>query len=155
MNATSECPCKSGQLFDLCCKPFLDRTTYPPSPEQLMRSRYSAYQQSDYQYIYDTYAKEQQKAISVKEISKSSAGSSWLNLIIINTFETDKVEFKAIYKEAKQFFMLHENSTFLKEDGFWRYRDGIIFEDSGLLKPGRNDNCPCGSGKKFKKCCGR
>jgi preprotein translocase subunit SecA len=22
-------------------------------------------------------------------------------------------------------------------------------------KVGRNDNCPCGSGKKFKKCCGR
>jgi hypothetical protein len=23
------------------------------------------------------------------------------------------------------------------------------------LKPGRNDPCPCGSGKKFKVCCGR
>ena len=23
-----------------------------------------------------------------------------------------------------------------------------------LAKPGRNDPCPCGSGKKFKKCCG-
>ncbi|MGR9117332.1 MAG: SEC-C metal-binding domain-containing protein [Gammaproteobacteria bacterium] len=22
-------------------------------------------------------------------------------------------------------------------------------------KPGRNDPCPCGSGKKYKKCCGR
>ena len=22
-------------------------------------------------------------------------------------------------------------------------------------KPGRNDPCPCGSGKKFKRCCGR
>ncbi|MFM2089711.1 MAG: motif, partial [Planctomycetota bacterium] len=21
--------------------------------------------------------------------------------------------------------------------------------------PGRNANCPCGSGKKFKKCCGK
>jgi hypothetical protein len=23
------------------------------------------------------------------------------------------------------------------------------------VKPGRNDPCPCGSGKKYKKCCGR
>lgn len=23
------------------------------------------------------------------------------------------------------------------------------------MKPGRNDPCPCGSGEKFKKCCGR
>ena len=22
-------------------------------------------------------------------------------------------------------------------------------------KPGRNDPCPCGSGKKYKKCCGK
>jgi len=22
-------------------------------------------------------------------------------------------------------------------------------------KPGRNDPCPCGSGKKYKQCCGR
>ena len=22
-------------------------------------------------------------------------------------------------------------------------------------EPGRNDPCPCGSGKKYKKCCGR
>lgn len=24
---------------------------------------------------------------------------------------------------------------------------------SGAPKPGRNELCPCGSGKKFKKCC--
>ena len=28
--------------------------------------------------------------------------------------------------------------------------DGTIFK-----KVGRNDPCPCGSGKKYKKCCGR
>ncbi len=27
--------------------------------------------------------------------------------------------------------------------------------ENGLSKPGRNDACPCGSGKKFKRCCGR
>lgn len=27
--------------------------------------------------------------------------------------------------------------------------------DGSVLKPGRNDPCPCGSGKKYKKCCGR
>jgi hypothetical protein len=30
-----------------------------------------------------------------------------------------------------------------------------ISNDSGKKKIGRNDPCPCGSGKKFKKCCGR
>ncbi|NOR17519.1 hypothetical protein GQ543_07420, partial [candidate division WOR-3 bacterium] len=26
---------------------------------------------------------------------------------------------------------------------------------TGGKKVGRNDPCPCGSGKKYKKCCGR
>ena len=41
--------------------------------------------------------------------------------------------------------------------------DGLPFEDAlpfdETLAPrapvGRNDPCPCGSGKKYKKCCGR
>ena len=28
-------------------------------------------------------------------------------------------------------------------------------ENVGKKKVGRNDPCPCGSGKKYKKCCGR
>ena len=28
-----------------------------------------------------------------------------------------------------------------------------LVEIRGILNPGRNDPCPCGSGKKFKKCC--
>jgi len=36
-----------------------------------------------------------------------------------------------------------------------RYEAGA-FEEPTPLRPriGRNDPCPCGSGKKFKKCCG-
>ena len=28
-------------------------------------------------------------------------------------------------------------------------------EKTGSIKVGRNDPCPCGSGKKYKRCCGR
>ncbi|MEP2601482.1 MAG: SEC-C metal-binding domain-containing protein [Paraglaciecola sp.] len=30
-----------------------------------------------------------------------------------------------------------------------------MLESSGEIKPERNRQCLCGSGKKFKKCCGR
>ncbi len=58
-------------------------------------------------------------------------------------------------------------------DRFWRKRqqkgwsDGALPDEGDLpppeppepLKkgdtPGRNDPCPCGSGKKYKQCCGR
>ena len=37
-------------------------------------------------------------------------------------------------------------------DELWRKID---YNDSNLsMKVGRNDLCPCGSGKKYKKCCG-
>ena len=50
----------------------------------------------------------------------------------------------------------------LRADGY----GGIAFQRNGIVygvewsdldrpKPGPNDPCPCGSGKKYKKCCGR
>ena len=53
----------------------------------------------------------------------------------------------------------HEHAYFKKLDGEWKFIDGEI--ESGVPyvreepKIGRNDPCPCGSGKKYKKCCGR
>jgi uncharacterized protein len=36
---------------------------------------------------------------------------------------------------------------------FWAARPRSTTKESPSL-PGRNDPCPCGSGRKFKKCCG-
>jgi len=33
--------------------------------------------------------------------------------------------------------------------------DSVLRPIIGTAKPGRNDPCPCGSGKKYKKCCGK
>ena len=37
-------------------------------------------------------------------------------------------------------------------DGHWVYTDGDLLP---LVKAKPNAPCPCGSGIKFKKCCGR
>ena len=51
---------------------------------------------------------------------------------------------------------LHEVSRFVREEGVWYYLDGEIrparAKDTGG-KVSRNAPCPCGSGKKFKRCC--
>jgi uncharacterized protein len=42
-------------------------------------------------------------------------------------------------------------------DGFWKERRGRPMAGSGRAKSakvGRNDPCPCGSGHKYKRCCG-
>lgn len=38
---------------------------------------------------------------------------------------------------------------------FWRARRKAVPVTRGAPKVGRNDPCPCGSGKKFKQCCGK
>ena len=54
-----------------------------------------------------------------------------------------------------------------REDREKRYKKQLPGEDENPLpppvepikgsgeKPGRNDSCPCGSGKKYKLCCGK
>jgi len=39
--------------------------------------------------------------------------------------------------------------------GFGKEEGRSVPVDSNQPRVGRNDPCPCGSGKKYKKCCGR
>jgi len=36
----------------------------------------------------------------------------------------------------------------------YRYRCTQLVNEASPIRPGRNDPCPCGSGRKYKKCCG-
>jgi SEC-C motif-containing protein len=78
----------------------------------------------------------------------------WTALRILNssqTGDTGQVHFQAIYRLHSGWGYLQEHSQFVREDGRWYYLQGQPHE--GILKPGRNDSCPCGSGRKFKVCC--
>lgn len=88
------------------------------------------------------------------------------------------VEFVADCEEQGQRYHAHERSRFEKIEGQWFYTDGLSLNqtpeshhhhhDDGSCcnhdhdpktkpakstKVGRNEACPCGSGKKYKKCC--
>jgi uncharacterized protein len=49
-------------------------------------------------------------------------------------------------------------ATILAIADYWRMsasqRKSFVAGMSSVSRPGRNDPCPCGSGRKFKKCCG-
>jgi len=47
---------------------------------------------------------------------------------------------------------LGEHLAKLEED-FITYRRSLVTPAKAAEKPGRNDPCPCGSGKKYKRCC--
>ena len=112
------------------------------TPEKLMRSRYEAFVKEDWQYIAETSINQ-----TTKELSNSMP-MTWLKLDVLNSYD-NIVEFKAYYKLDDTIEVLHEISTFVKVAGQWKYQDGKLFPS----KIERNEICPCGSGKKFKKCC--
>jgi len=80
----------------------------------------------------------------------------WLDLKIVSTDagqaqdDGGMVEFRAAFIAAGECRVLHEKSRFEKIGAHWFYLDGIC----DIEKPGRNDLCPCGSGRKYKRCCG-
>lgn len=85
----------------------------------------------------------------------------WLSLEVVNAPEVNKgddkgqVEFVASYLMQDRLQNIHEISEFQLDDGRWYYVDGQDVKRDTTEKIGRNDSCPCGSNKKFKKCCGK
>lgn len=148
------CYCDSQQSYETCCKPLLEYEQPAPTAERLMRSRYSAYKTGRFRYILNTYSKDKRAHLSEEALAQSATGTQWLKLEVCNS-STDTVEFKAWFSENKKLGLMHETSSFIQEDGNWRYVDGQMHDDTGTVKIGRNDPCFCGSGKKFKQCCMR
>ncbi len=161
----SDCPCGSGKPYSECCEPFLKGASSPETAEQLMRSRYSAYVVGEVDYIHNTLHPDHRADHDLDAARKWSRDSEWLGLEIVATSQGGDgdargvVEFKAGYRDRSGIHQAHEISQFEKVDGKWMYVDGAMPRPDTVVrsgkKVGRNDPCPCGSGKKYKKCCGR
>ena len=159
-----KCYCGSGLLYGKCCKPYITGKRNAPTPEALMRSRYSAYVVHEIDYIIDTFLEKEDRQINRKSTADWSENSKWLWMEIlraslVNDESTQgTVEFKAVYERRQLKHTHHEISSFIKKDGRWYYDDGKIIGEPVIRtgeKIGRNEGCPCGSGKKYKNCCGR
>jgi SEC-C motif-containing protein len=158
------CPCGSERAYTQCCQPIIMATTPANSPEQLMRSRYTAYATKQAEYIYLTYAHSSQNENSVDDIAQWAAQTTWLKLIIHSASDHKKdlanndhaqVDFSAFYQLQGKIWQMREKSNFIIEDGVWRYLDGEVSDSDALNKPKRNEVCFCGSEKKFKQCCAK
>lgn len=146
------CPCCSQKDFLVCCGPFLAENKIPATPEQLMRSRYTAYAMNDFDYIRKT-----MKSPAADDFNPSNDSHlTWLKLDVLSSDSKEskgRVEYIAYYSYHGELRCLHEKSTFRRDDNQWYYIDGEQLETNATLKIGRNFPCICGSGKKFKKCC--
>ena len=153
------CVCDTGLDYNHCCGPFHDGTAYPPTALTLMRSRFSAYVLRNSDYLLATWDTHKRPA----KIDFSKETAEWQRLLIVSTKKgggSDNkgiVEFKAFYRQDDEDCFMHEISRFVKIDQRWLYLDGTI-KAAGKVNihanSGKNAACSCGSGKKFKRCCG-
>ncbi len=153
------CPCGSGQTLETCCGPIIAGAP-APSPEALMRSRYTAYLQRAFDHVERTHTPEANADFDRAEAERVANEVEWLGLEIHRAEEdgdTGVVEFTVRFRHNGVERRNHEVSQFRRQAGAWLYVDGQVSSKGTprqVVKVGRNDPCPCGSGKKYKKCCG-
>lgn len=131
-------------------------------PEQLMRARYSAYALGLSDFVIKTYHSSCNAQHDAEQI-KVATSLHWIGLEILDAPGVEGaegiVEFSASYIEDGRLHRLIERSRFVREtiegELRWRYIDGTHSTTPKPIKLKSNDSCPCHSGAKFKRCCGR
>ena len=154
------CPCASTLSYDSCCGKFHSGKQLPLTALELMKSRYSAFTLANASYLNATSISKQNE----QELASWAKGNDWKSLEIISKVSgeandlTGIVTFKVLYLNPDQKLVAHiEKSSFVKIGLQRMYDKGEVdvnFVPTASQILGRNDLCHCGSGKKFKKCCG-
>ncbi len=153
------CPCGSKQCYSDCCARYINGKLLAPTAEALMRSRYSANVMLAESYLLQSWHLSTRPE---RMNLQSDSGHEWLGLEVKRCVagtageSEGSVEFIARYQFNGVEHRLHEVSRFCREQGQWFYLDGVIktLPQCSEKSVGRNVPCPCGSGQKFKRCCG-
>jgi SEC-C motif-containing protein len=158
------CPCGSGKPLEECCGVYIRGEARPETAEALMRARYTAYATGEVDYVLSTHDPERNGEVDRSSTELWSKKSEWLGLEILNTQgggpldDSGTVEFVARYKIRGTTVTHRERGTFRRHNGNWVFVDGEQVSGPPVVREGprigRNHPCPCGSGKKYKKCCG-
>ncbi len=122
-----------------------------------MRSRFVAFGMSDFDFL----ARTQTEPLS--DFVRNGQAPEWESLQIVSTTgggpedSHGTVEFIAHYHQ-NGCRNHHERSYFVRNEEGWRFLRGDLIEQGthkrSAPKVGRNDPCPCQSGRKYKRCCG-
>jgi SEC-C motif domain protein len=120
-----KCPCGSTLSFELCCGS-LHQGAEAQTPEQLMRSRYSAFVLDLTDYLLATWHPDTRPA----SLAPNEPGLQWLGLSVKRHVQQDEdhatVEFVARSKLGGRAHRLHETSRFVRVAGAWLYLDGDL-----------------------------
>ncbi|MBC8269714.1 MAG: SEC-C domain-containing protein [Rhodospirillaceae bacterium] len=158
----STCICGTGKDFQDCCGPLIDGAA-AATAEALLRSRYTAFAMGRTDYLVETLTPDLRDGFDLVEAESTAADARWQGLEVRSVTGggpddvTGEIEFVASFRLRDEPRVHHELSQFRREDGRWLCAGGQTNPKGAprdVVKVGRNEPCPCGSGKKFKKCCG-
>jgi SEC-C motif-containing protein len=157
-------PFSDSQALEAFCLPFIRGEKKPRSAAELMASRYVAYATGAIDYLLSTHDPKTRSETDRRATQEWSESATWQGLEILGTEkggpedDEGQVEFIARYAVDGKDHVHRERSRFRKLDGQWYFVTGQKVSANPTVrnqtpKVGRNDPCPCGSGKKHKKCC--
>ncbi len=158
------CVCGLAPDTEQCCGRFIRGDDTPATAEALMRSRYAAYVLGEIDYIVSSHHPERRDDVDAAGARSWSEQAQWEGLDVHRAEggEDDDegvVDFTARYMSSGHLVHHRERAQFKKHDGKWYFFDSEMLRGKPVVregrKVGRNEPCPCGSGKKYKKCCGR
>lgn len=157
------CPCGSGIQYEKCCRPLIKGERPASGPEEVMRARYTAYVMKEIDYLFNSLHPAQRSDFDAKATRTWAENSDWHKLEILETAgggthdSRGTVEFVASYSEKGVRKEHRESAKFIKDSETWYFEKGEPVKPKQFIrstaKTGRNNPCPCGSGKKYKKCC--
>jgi SEC-C motif-containing protein len=159
----NSCPCGSGNDYAACCEPIIAGKKKADTAEQLMRARYTAHVKVEVDFLYDSTHPDYREGYDHKGTRVWAEKSEWHGLEIVDTTqggptdEQGEVEFVARFRDKKGLRSHQERGQFKRKRGRWLFTEGTMVKPRPLsvTKIGRNDPCTCGSGLKYKKCCGQ
>lgn len=130
-HATPPCPCNAALRYAACCGRLHETHAASgqltaPTPEALMRSRYSAFVLDLRPYLLATWHTSTRPA----DLAPPEPGVKWLGLDVkraaLQDADHGTVEFVARSKLGGRAHRLHEVSRFVREQGEWFYVDGDL-----------------------------
>jgi SEC-C motif-containing protein len=165
-DTSAACPCGSKKPYSTCCQPYHSGKALPPTAESLMRARYSAYAMGEVTFVQKSTHPSKLADFDFKASQEWSNQAEWKELKILATEaggpsdSKGMVAFEAHFKMQNKDEVYAERALFERHgpDKKWYFFDGKAISNDPVKreepKVGRNDPCPCGSGQKYKKCCG-
>jgi len=132
MNDKTVCPCGSQKEFDHCCGRFLSGAEQANTPEQLMRSRYSAHARGSHgEYLVSTWLTAKELGLNAAEFEEHKV--NWQKLEILQASQKGNlgmVEFKAWFysPDSNELQVHHERSAFKRINGIWYYTEALSLQ---------------------------